>query len=246
MAAPLSAPLSAPVASPLTGMKVVMLGATGGVGEQVVAALQAMTPLDKLSLLNRRIVPKLAGANTEQHVVDVFAPATYEALLPGHDAAICTFGVGEPSKVTNDELVRVDKGAVMAFAAACRAAGIRHFELLGAAAADPTSRIFYLRSKGELSQALAALKFERLSIFQPSMILTPTNRYGWTQGLTLALWPKLHPLLQGRTAKYRGIRIETLGTAMAANLLTPRPSVTDRAVEILHWPEFVALAGANT
>jgi uncharacterized protein YbjT (DUF2867 family) len=163
---------------------------------------------------------------------------SYSHLLPGHDCAICTFGVGEPSKVSHDELVRVDKDAVMAFAIACRAAGIRHFELLGAVAANPASRNFYLRTKGELREGLAALGFGRLSIFQPSMILTPTNRYGLTQGLTLALWPKLHPLLQGRASKYRGIAIETLGTAMAKNLLTTPTT----SVEILHWPEFVALA----
>jgi hypothetical protein len=60
--------------SPPAALSVVMLGATGGVGEQAVAALQGASQLEKLSLLNRRIVPKLAGVSTEQHIVDVFAP----------------------------------------------------------------------------------------------------------------------------------------------------------------------------
>jgi uncharacterized protein YbjT (DUF2867 family) len=222
-------------------LSIVMLGATGGVGGQTVTALQAMPQLRQLTLLNRRLTPTLAGLHTEQHVVDVFSPASYQQLLPGHHAAICTLGIGEPSKAAHDEVIRVDKDAVIAFATACRAAGVRHFELLGSVAADPASRNFYLRTKGELRDALVALEFSRLSIFQPSMILTPTNRYGFTQGIALAVWPKLHPLLQGRAAKYRGIEIETLGAAIAANLLTQ-----STGTGILHWQDFVTLAGAKS
>jgi uncharacterized protein YbjT (DUF2867 family) len=225
-------------ALPLT---VVMLGASGAVGGTVVAALQAMPQLKKLTLLNRRLLPKLGGANTQQYVVDVFAPLSYQQQLAGHHTAICTLGVGEPSKVTHAELVRVDKDAVIAFATACRQSGVKHFELLGAVATDPKSRNFYLRTKGELRDALAAMDFERLSIFQPSMILTPTNRYGLSQGLTLKLWPLLHPLFRGSARKYRGIPVETLGSAMALNLQT-----IGHGTELLHWPEFVALAPTQT
>jgi uncharacterized protein YbjT (DUF2867 family) len=230
-----------PAVSARPSLTVVMLGATGAVGGQAVSALQAMPQLQRLSLLNRRALPKLEGPHTQQYVVDVFQPSAYSLHLPGHHAAICTLGVGEPSKVPHDELIRVDKDAVIAFATACRKADIKHFELLCSVAADPKSRNVYLRTKGELREALVALDFERLSIFQPSMILTPTNRYGLSQALMLKVWPLLGPLLRGGASKYRGINIETLGTAMAANLLT-----STKGVEILHWPEFIALAQAKT
>jgi len=63
--------------------------------------------------------------------------------------------------------------------------------LLSSVGISPKSKSFFLRTKGELVEALKALNFERLSIFMPSMILTPTNRYGFSQALTLAVWPKL-------------------------------------------------------
>ena len=111
------------------------------------------------------------------------------------------------------------------------------FELLGAAGADLRSRSFYLRTKGQLRDALLALNFERLSLFQPPMILTPTNRYGVSQALLLALWPALSHLMLGPTRKYRGIRVEALGAAMANNLAT-----VGQGTETLHWDEFKALA----
>jgi len=77
------------------------------------------------------------------------------------------------------------------------------------------SNSFYLRTKGELVEALKALNFDRLSIFQPSMILTPTNRYGIAQAITLKVWPFLKPLLMGSLRKYRGIPVNVLGQAMA-------------------------------
>lgn len=155
-----------------------------------------------------------------QHVVDVLDPQTYRHLLDGHQAAVCTLGVGQPSAVSEAEFVRVDKDAVIAFAIACKNAGVTHFELLGAVAADAGSRSLYLRTKGELRDALVALGFARLSIFAPSMIFTPTNRYGFGQWLMLALWPKLNFILRGAWTQYRGIAVETLGAAMAAKLFT--------------------------
>ncbi|WP_373236840.1 hypothetical protein [Cohaesibacter celericrescens] len=68
------------------------------------------------------------------------------------------------------------------------------------------------------------------------MILTPNNRYGLSQGLTLALWPLLTPLLIGPLRKLRGIKVERLGRAIANNLVK-----TGRGVEVLEWDAFEAL-----
>ena len=210
-----------------------MLGASGAVGRATWLALSRQPEDKQITLLLRRPLADMVSPATRQHVVDVFDPASYLPLLAGHQAAICTFGVGESSKVSHDELVRVDKTAVIAFATACKQAGVQHFELLSAVAANARSASFYLRVKGELNDALKGLGFDRLSLFQPSMILTPTNRYGLSQGLTLAVWPKLQPILAGPLRKYRGIAVDQLGAAMANNLRVP-----GRGVEALEWDHF--------
>jgi uncharacterized protein YbjT (DUF2867 family) len=221
-------------------LRVVMLGASGAVGHEVVKALYARSAVAKLTLLNRRPLTDVSSAAIEEHIVDVLNPQTYQHLLDGHQAAVCTLGVGQPSAMSDAEFVRIDKDAVIGFARACKDAGVAHFELLSAVGADARSRSLYLRTKGELCDALVALGFERLSLFQPSMILTPTNRYGIVQGLTLALWPKLEMLLRGSWRKYRGVAVETLGAAMAANLLT-----NTSGVEWLTWVDFHALVARD-
>ena len=216
---------------------VLQVGATGAVGGQVARTLATMSDVERITLLGRRPLEGLTAENVSQSVVDIFDPASYRDVLGGHQKAICTLGVGQPSKVSRADFVRIDKTAVLAFASACRDSGVRHFELLGSVGADPRSRSFYLRTKGELEEGLMALDFERLSLFRPSMILTPTNRYGLSQAITLATWPHLGPLLRGRLRKYRGIDVALLGRAIALNLRS-----SPLGVEILHWDEIDTLA----
>ncbi|WP_337660274.1 NAD(P)H-binding protein [Anderseniella sp. Alg231-50] len=218
-------------------LNIVMLGATGAVGTEVVSTLVKMPELARLTLLGRRPVEGVAHEGLRQHNADIFGAASYAEHLDGHTTAICTLGVGEPSKVSREDFVRIDKLAVLDFAAACRKAGVKHFQLLGSIGSDSRSRSFFLRTKGELEDALRALDFERLSLFQPSMILTPENRYGLTQALTLWGWPKLNFLLTGPRTKYRGIKVATLGTAIALNARLDKSGV-----ETLRWDDFHTLA----
>ncbi len=220
---------------------VVMMGATGAVGGHVVQTLAGMPKIERLSLLGRRPVEGLAGDRIAQHTIDIFEPQTYTPRLTGHDVAICTLGVGQPSKISKADFVKIDRDAVLDFASACRQAGVRHFELLSSVGVSATSKSFYLRTKGELEEGLKSLGFERLSLFQPSMILTPTNRYGLSQAITLAVMPLINPLLFGSLQKFRGIPVETLGAAMARNL-----EQVGESVETLHWRDFIALSNQQS
>lgn len=216
-------------------LSVVVLGATGAVGSEVVRSAVASAGVARVTTLGRRPV-ELPGVTTDklaQHTVDVFDPASYEALLKGHDAAVCTLGVGQPSKASPAEYQRVEMHAPTRFAEACRRQGVGHFTLMTSVGADPTSRFDYLRWKGELEAAITALGFARVSLFRPSMLLTPTNRYGLSQAVTLAVWPHLDLLLSGPLKPYRGIRVADLGRAMVANALRPSTG----PVEVLTWAD---------
>lgn len=217
-----------------------MIGATGAVGSHCARTLAGLAQVERLTLLGRRPLAGLSGEQVHQHTVDLRDRNSYAALLPGHDVAICTVGVGEPSKVSREQFVAIDKQIPLDFGRACRTADIAHFELLASVGVDADSRSFFLRTKGELIAELKALEFARLSVFEPSMILTPTNRYGLSQALVLWLWPLLNPLLIAGLRKYRGIRVEQLGQAMARAIL--EPGAGQGAVEVLRWDDFIALS----
>jgi len=213
-----------------------MMGATGAVGNHCALKLSQMEDVNQLTLLGRRTADNITGDSVKQNSIDISNPDSYAEHLKGHNIAICTLGVGEPSKVSKEVFIKIDKEAVLTFATACKAAGIEHFELLSSVGVNAKSKSFYLRTKGELEEGLRALNFKRLSLFHPSMILTPTNRYGLTQAIALKVTPILNPLLIGSTKRYRGIPVEILGKAFAANL-----NESYEGVEILHWENFKKL-----
>lgn len=218
---------------------IVMMGATGAVGTECLKALLAMPGVGKITTLGRRAV-EMEAEQLQQHRIDIFTPASYADLVAGHEVAICTLGVGQPTKVSREDFLKIDKQAVIDFGEACKQAGVAHFQLLSSVAIDAESASFYLRTKGELVEALQAMEFERLSIFQPSMILTPTNRYGLMQGVTLKVWPLLHPLMQGGAKKYRGVKVADLGKAFAENVFT-----NNTGFEELTWKDFQSLIQTN-
>ncbi|WP_417628640.1 NAD(P)H-binding protein [Pararhodobacter aggregans] len=214
---------------------VVMLGASGAVGGAALRALAGMPEVGRVTLLNRREIA-LPGPKVVQHVIDPGDPGSYRAHLAGHDVALCTLGVGEPSKTPKEVFVRVDRDMPLAFAQACREAGIGHFSLLSAVGVSAGSRFLYVRTKGQLEDGLRALGFARLALFHPSMILTPENRYGPMQGVLLAVWPWLTPLLAGPLRKYRGVRVADLGRAMAVEAARGGSGEA-----VLEWDDFQTL-----
>ncbi|QCX02341.1 NAD-dependent epimerase/dehydratase family protein [Aggregatimonas sangjinii] len=213
-----------------------MIGATGAVGGHTVKELLQMPEIGKLTLLGRRTVPYLVSKVVDQYKINLFDPSSYAELVSGHQTAICTLGVGQSSKVSKEDFIKIDKQAVLDFAQECKKSGITHFELLASVGTSTESSSFYLRTKGELVEALKEMRFERLSVFQPSMILTPTNRYGFSQGVLLKFWPLLKPFLFGRLRKYRGVKVTDLGRAIARNVLTPK-----KREEYLVWDDFERL-----
>lgn len=217
-----------------SSLSVVMMGASGAVGGQALASLLTMPEVNHLTLLGRSSISDIQNEKVRQHSINIFEVSSYENHLSDHQVAICALGVGQPSKMSREDFVKIDKDAVLDFAKACKVAGVQHFELLASVGTNAKSSSFYLRTKGELIEGLKELQFEHLSIFEPSMILTPTNRYGFSQALTLFIWPLLKPLLIGGLRKYRGIKVNQLGKSMAMNVLKKK-----NGTEHLQWNDFM-------
>jgi uncharacterized protein YbjT (DUF2867 family) len=224
-----------------TGPRAVILGASGAVGGHALANLLRSPVFVGVTSLGRRkveVAPDLAARLT-QHIVDPEDPGSYRRLLAGHTAAICTLGVGEPSKVSREALWRVDVDYAVGFATACREQGVQRFSLLTAVGARTGARMDYLKMKGTLEDRVVALGFRRTSLFQPSMLLTPSNRYGTMQALLLAVWPRIDWMFVGTVLKkYRGIGVDELGLAMARDAERDEPVGVARYT----WVDFKRLA----
>src|SRR5438552_3189511 len=96
---------------PSTPIHVVLLGATGAVGRNVLAEALRSPAFETVTTLGRRPADIVDGeaprGKLVQHIVDFEESASYRALVEGHTTAVCTLGVGEPSKSTREEVWKI-------------------------------------------------------------------------------------------------------------------------------------------
>lgn len=196
-----------------------------------------------IALLRREtgVFGMLPGAGKlEQRVInmdDIESEAARAAT--GCKVAFCTLGVGQPSKVSKQELWAVDVEYSAAFARGCKTAGVGHISLLTSSDANLRSRTYYLRVKGSAEYQMRQQKFARTSFFRPSLLVTQDIRYGLQDQVTQWVFPKISPLLPSR---WHEIKVEDLGRAMRINAERP---AGNEAIEILHYDDFLRLLDRN-
>ena len=148
-------------------MKLLLAGATGLVGSQVLAQALADPRIDAVFAPTRRALP--AHPKLLAPTVD-FEALPEEAPWWAADAAISALGTTIGKAGSQDAFRRVDHGYQLAVARLAHQHGTPAFVLNSALGADPASRIFYNRVKGELERDLAGLDFASLTFVRPGLI----------------------------------------------------------------------------
>lgn len=195
-------------------------GATGAVGNRLLDRLLARTDGTRVLVLARspaaREHPRLEWRRTELGAL--------AAALAGisADEAYCCLGTTMRTAGSRGAFRAVDLEGVASFAAAARASGAGCFGLVSAAGADPSSRNFYLRTKGEAEARVAALGFDRLAIMQPGLLRGPRQEFRLGERLGQLVAPLSDVLMLGPLARYRSVGLDTLAAALeAARRLPP-------------------------
>ena len=191
-----------------------LAGASGFVGGYVLEALLAAPDLGRIFAVTRRPLgrehPRLANRIVQFDKLG--------AQLKGItcQVALCCLGTTRRQAGSQEAFRQVDLDYVLALAAAAKAAQAQRFVVLSSAGADPESRNFYLRTKGEMERALVGVGFAAVDILQPGLLL------GWRREmrpLELAagfLMPVVNPLLMGAREPYRAISARTVAAGMVA------------------------------
>lgn len=150
---------------------VVLVGATGLVGGECLTLLLADPAFERVTVLARRLLDGVAASpKLAAHVVDLERLEPHGELLAA-DTLICALGTTIGKAGSKDRFRAVDFGIPLALARLGLERGLRHFLLVSSLGADPRSRVFYNRVKGELEEALSALPLRGLTIVRPSLLL---------------------------------------------------------------------------
>jgi uncharacterized protein YbjT (DUF2867 family) len=202
----------------MTTRSVVLAGATGLVGKEILTGLLADASVGAVYALVRRPLdlqhPKLTA-----HVVNFTAlprlPAVDEAYL----------ALGTTIKVAGSQAAFrvVDFDANLAVAQAAQNAGARRVGLVSAMGANAHSSIFYNLVKGELEEALMALGLDGLVIARPSLLTGNREALGQPpragEKLAMVSGTLLRPLIP---ANYRPIAAANVARALLNRVPTAR------------------------
>jgi uncharacterized protein YbjT (DUF2867 family) len=189
----------------------VVAGASGLVGGLLLDALLEDPLYREVLSLGRRSLPT-QHPKLVQRTVD-FARLEDEPLPPADDA-FCCLGTTLKKAGGQEAFRAVDHDAVLAFAKATRKAGARRFLVVTALGANPDSRVFYNRVKGEVERELQGLGFESLVILQPSLLLGERAESRPGERAAIVASRVLAPLL--RPFGGRPIEARTVARAMVA------------------------------
>lgn len=149
-------------------MRVVLAGATGLVGGQVLRQLLADTRCEAVIVPTRRPLG-LTDPRLSNPVVD-FEQLAQAATGWPVDAVICALGSTIKQAGSREAFRRVDHDYPLQLAQAAKANGARCYVLNSAVGARADSRFFYNRVKGELERDLRALQFDSLTLVRPGLI----------------------------------------------------------------------------
>ncbi|MGZ3181488.1 MAG: NAD-dependent epimerase/dehydratase family protein [Telluria sp.] len=152
---------------------VIIAGATGLVGQAILAGLLADPTVVRVHGLGRR-APAANHPKLTAHVVD-FARLT---PLPPADEVYLALGTTIKVAGSQQAFRAVDFDANLVVAEAALAAGVRRAGLVSAMGADAHAAVFYNRVKGELEERLAQLPFAGLVIARPSLLVGDRSALG--------------------------------------------------------------------
>jgi uncharacterized protein YbjT (DUF2867 family) len=192
------------------GRVAVVAGATGLVGQEILAVLLADKAYRSVHVLGRRKLQRNDPRLTQQ-VVDF----TALPRLPKADEAYIALGTTIKVAGSKAAFSAIDLDAVVALARAARASGATKLGVVSAMGADPKSSVFYNQIKGEMEEALASLGFQSLVIARPSLLageraaLGQAARRGEHIGLVVSTL--LKPLIP---ANYRAIDARDVAHAL--------------------------------
>lgn len=149
-------------------MKALIIGATGATGKELVRQLLNNTEYSEVAVFVRQPLdfnhPKLSV-----HIIDFEKPEEWKHLVKG-DVAFSCLGTTLKAAGSKDAQWKVDFDYQYNFAKAAKENKVEDYVLVSAYGANPNSKIFYSRMKGQLEIKVRALEFEKITVFRPGML----------------------------------------------------------------------------
>ena len=215
----------------------VVFGSSGFVGSHLLSELLNNSDYGQVTAVARKSL-KITHPKLRTVIGDYNSLAGVKSEIAGDEVfiALGTTKKNSPKKV---EYYQVDHDYPVLAARIAKERGAKSVFLVTAVGANPNSKFFYVRTKGETERDVIALDFEHTHIFRPSLIIgNRKEKRSLLEEALMRLWPALNPLLTWKGDKYKAITGEDIARAMIKSAKTQTEKL-----KIYHWSEMHDLLG---
>jgi uncharacterized protein YbjT (DUF2867 family) len=201
-------------------MKILLLGASGLVGKNVLAqalAHPAITSVVAPTRLPLAPHPKLTNPVSDR--LELLLP---EGVARGVDAVVCALGTTIGKAGSKEAFREVDYVLPLAFARSAHEQGAETIVLVSASVASVSSPFFYPRIKGEIERDIELVGFKSLTIVRPSLIGGERDEPRLREGIVLRLMSIFAPILP---KKFHVNPAPTIAAASLSAVTTAEPGL---------------------
>lgn len=191
-----------------------VFGASGLVGKYLVRELMYHVSYSAIEVFVRNPID-YNHLTVNTHTVDFDNPELIRDLIKGDDLFICLgTTIRKAGSIKNFE--GIDRDLTVRIAQMAFENGVRRIAVVSSIGADPASRNYYLRVKGEMEAGIREIPFERIVIARPSLLFGKRKEFRFGELIGRLFTRLIGILLVGPARRYRGIHGHTVAKAMVS------------------------------
>ena len=150
-------------------LNALVIGGTGATGRELVKSLLNDNDVENVTIFVRNL-PTLEHEKLKTHVIDFNEIEKHKDLIRG-DVLFSALGTTKKAAGGKKEQYLVDYTYQHEFAKIAAENGVENYSLVSSTGANANSSFFYPKIKGALEEAVKKLKFKKIDIFQPPMLV---------------------------------------------------------------------------
>ena len=187
---------------------------TGLIGRNVIEVLSNTN--QSVVALSRRSISNLPHNITEL-IIDFDAFEKHGSLPPCSNVFIC-LGTTIKTAGSKENFRKVDIDYCLSIAKKAQKSGAETLSLISSIGANSSSKNFYLKTKGELEEAIQDLGFSTVNIFRPSFLVGERSEKRMAEKVAIKLAKIMDLILIGSASKYRSVKAELLAKTMVSKI----------------------------
>lgn len=151
-------------------MKIVIIGATGLIGNRLVDNLIQLNSKMDITTISRKKIQNDSN-NLNQIIYPDLSVKTLSNLQISADHFVCCLGTTIKKAKTKDNFKKVDLDLVIEFSKMAKRSNAKSLHVVSSKGSNYNSLFFYSRVKGEMEKEIKSLSIPSVYIYRPSLLI---------------------------------------------------------------------------